>query len=57
MSPDEFEYAQEQLELAYERGQIGKLTFTRRMKELGFSTDTCRRYFDEIEDRKAAMGL
>ena len=57
MTPAEFEYRQEQLEIAYEQGQIGKLTFTRRMKELGFGTETCRRYFDEIADRQAAMGL
>lgn len=26
MTPAEFEWAQEQLEIAYERGEIGKLT-------------------------------
>lgn len=31
MTPAEFEWAQEQIELAYLRSEIGKLTYLRRM--------------------------
>lgn len=44
MTPQEFEWEQERLEIAYERGEIGKITFIRRMKALGFSVESCRAF-------------
>lgn len=52
MTPAEFEWAQEQAEIAYERKQIGKITFVRRMKKLGFSVESSRQVIDEIDARQ-----
>jgi hypothetical protein len=43
MTPAEFEWAQEQIELAYLRGQIGKITYIRRMSALGLNDINQRR--------------
>ncbi len=49
MTPAEFEWTQERLELAYERGEIGKLAFARRMSRLGFAIETCREFFEHVD--------
>lgn len=49
MTPQEYEWACEQIELAYERKQIGKIAFCRRMKKLGFSIEFCREMIDDID--------
>lgn len=48
MTPAKFERTQEKLELAYERGEIGKITFMREMSRLGFGVKTCREFFDAV---------
>ena len=53
MTPDEFEWRQEQIELAYERGQIGKIAFLRRMSALGFNNMTMlRELLAELDARR-----
>lgn len=49
MTPAEYEWAQEQAEIAYEKGQIGKLTFHRRMSALGFSTPAIKEWLKELD--------
>lgn len=51
MTPAEFEWRQEQLELAYRRGEIGKITFHRRMSSLGFNTGSIREALRELDER------
>lgn len=43
MTPADFEWAVEQIELAYLHGKIGKLTYLRRMSALGFNDIAERR--------------
>lgn len=52
MTPAEFEWRQEQLELAYERGEIGKITFMREMSKLGFGVETCREFFARVDPHR-----
>ena len=50
MTPSDFEWRQEQIELAYERGEIGKITFLRRMSALGFNNmDALRETLRELD--------
>ena len=44
MTPKEFEWAHEQAEISYERGEIGPEEFRKRMRSLGASDD----YIDEL---------
>lgn len=53
MTPAEFEWRQEQLEIAYERGQIGKLAFTKRMTALGLSIKSCQDFMPDADKRRA----
>lgn len=56
MTPAEFEWAQEQIELAYERGQIGKIAFIRRMSGLGFNNmDRMRELLKELDEKRAPL--
>ena len=43
MTPAEFEWEQEQIELAYLRGKIGKITYIKRMSALGLNSIEHRR--------------
>lgn len=49
MTPAEFEWRDEQTELAYKRGEIGKITFHRRMSALGFKTESIREWLRELD--------
>jgi DNA-binding transcriptional MerR regulator len=53
MTPAEFELAQERIEDAYKRQQIGKVAFIRRMKALGFRVETCRDMAHEIDVQRS----
>lgn len=55
MTPAEFEWAREQLERAYERREIGKLMFVKRMSALGFSLKTSREFMDETDMRRSSL--
>ena len=57
MTPAEYEWAQERLEIAYERGLIGRVTFIARMKELGFSAKACTDFFVLVEKKKKEASL
>lgn len=48
MTPQKFEYAQELIETAFERGKIGRQVFIERMMKLGFSKGYCGHLADEI---------
>lgn len=50
MTPAEFEWALERIELAYERREIGKLAFHRRMSALGFRAEAIKEWLRELEE-------
>ena len=52
MTPAEFEWAQERIEIAYRRGEIGKITFHRRMSALGFTTEGIRQHLKELDEQE-----
>lgn len=53
MTPAEFEWRQEQLEAAYLKGEIGKITFIRKMSSLGFNDlARLREQLAEMDDRR-----
>ena len=52
MTPAEFEWAQEQAELAYQRGLIDAMTFRKRMYALGFTPQGCDDRLDELDEGK-----
>lgn len=52
MTPQEFEWQCEQIELAYLRGDFGKITFHRRMSQLGFSTKGIKEHLAELDERR-----
>lgn len=50
MTPADFEWHQEQIELAYLRGEIGKITYIKRMSALGFKNiDMMREELRELD--------
>lgn len=56
MTPAEFEWAQERLEIAYERGEIGRTRFLRRMSALGFNNlDRLRELMDELDQKRTCQ--
>ena len=53
MTPAEFEWHQERIEDAYARGQIGKITFLRRMSALGFNDlPKLRELLKELDEKR-----
>lgn len=56
MTPAEFEWAQEQIEMAYERGQIGRIAFIRRMMKLGFRRPGLLLLLDELDAKRNVKG-
>lgn len=55
MTPAEYEWADEQTELAYKRRKIGKITFHRRMSALGYKTESIRERLRELDAEMALM--
>lgn len=55
MTPAEFEWRQEQLEIAYEKGRTSSTDFWRGMKALGFSRETCDQILEEMNARRATL--
>ena len=55
MTPAESEWELEQLKRAYERREIGKLTFVKRMSALGFSLKTSREFMDKTDMRHSSL--
>lgn len=53
MTPAEFEWRQEQLEIAYEAGRTSSTEFWRGMKALGFGRETCDQILEEMNARRA----
>lgn len=54
MTPAEYEWADEQAQLAYERDQIDVVEFRRRLKVLGFSDAYCTELISDLDRLKAA---
>lgn len=53
MTPQEFEWHQEQIEDAYVRGDFGKISFIRRMSALGFKDlARMRELLAELDQRR-----
>lgn len=52
MTPAEFEWRQEQAEMAYERGEIGPVAFLRRMSALGFKIEYSRSLMHDLDKLK-----
>lgn len=55
MTPAEFEWRDEQIELAYKRRQIGKITFHRQMSALGYKTEGIRQRLRELDEERAPL--
>ncbi len=55
MTPAEFEWADEQTERAYIECRIGKITFLKRMRELGYKNmEYLRKLLTELDKQRAA---
>ena len=56
MTPQEFEWAQEQIERDYLKGNIGKLTYLKRMSALGLNDINQRREeLKELDKRRVTI--